>query len=278
MPHSPLPPMPAFEPGWVWLAGAGPGDPCLLTLLAHHALGEADCVVHDALVDDGVLKLTRPGAQLIHAGKRAAGRLPGNPTSLAGSSNSLDRERKSCGSRVVIPSSSDGAARRLSPLYAAGIPFRVIPGITAGIGGLSVAGIPATDRHTNHAITFITGRLAGGDIPDGLDWNALAAPGHALVIYMALARLASIADRLIAAGLASDTPVAVISRATTRHQKVIETTLANAAFDSRGLEAPAIVAIGAFVRLRAGLDWMGAMEGRILDADPLGTGTSREAV
>ena len=278
MPHSPLPPMPSFEAGWVWLAGAGPGDPCLLTLLAHHALGEADCIVHDALVDDGVLKLARPGAELIHAGKRGGRPSPGQPDI---SRRLIELARS--GKRVLRLKGGDpfvfgrGGEEALA-LVAAGIPFRVIPGVTAGIGGLSMAGIPATDRHTNHAITFVTGRLAGGDVPDGLDWTALAAPGHGLVIYMALARLGSIADRLIEAGLAGDTPVAVISRATTPHQKVIETTLANAAVDSRDLKAPAIVAIGAFVRLRAGLDWMGAMEGRILDADPLGTDTPRQAV
>ena len=278
MPRSPLPPMPAFESGWVWLAGAGPGDPCLLTLLAHHALGEADTIVHDALVDDGVLQLARPGAELIHAGKRGGRPSPGQPDI---SRRLIELARS--GKRVLRLKGGDpfvfgrGGEEALA-LVAAGIPFRVIPGITSGIGGLSSAGIPATDRHTNHAITFITGRLAGGDVPEGLDWTALAAPGHALVIYMALTRLAPITNRLIAAGLASDTPVAVISRATTAHQKVVETTLADAADDSRDLDAPAIVAIGAFVRMRAGLDWMGAMEGRILDADPLGTNTAREAV
>ena len=278
MPRSTLPPMPAFEAGWVWLAGAGPGDPCLLTLLAHHALGEADCIVHDALVDDSVLKLAHPGAQLIHAGKRGGRPSPGQ---LDISRRLIELARS--GKKILRLKGGDpfvfgrGGEEALA-LVAAGIPFRVIPGITAGIAGLTVAGIPATDRHTNHAITFITGRLAGGNIPDGLDWAALAAPDHALVIYMALTRLASIAERLIGAGLSSDTPVAIISKATTRDQRVVETTLAHAADDSHDLDAPAIVAIGSFVRLRAGLDWMGAMEGRILEADPLGADSLRQAI
>ncbi len=278
MPHSLLPPIPAFEPGWVWLAGAGPGDPCLLTLLAHHALGEADCVVHDALVDEGILKLVRPGAELIHAGKRGGKPSPGQPDI---SRRLIELARS--GKRVLRLKGGDpfvfgrGGEEALA-LVAAGIPFRVIPGITAGIGGLSYAGIPVTDRHTNHAVTFITGRLEGGTVPDGLDWSALAAPDHALVIYMALARLDAIADRLMRAGLAAETPVAVISRATTPHQKVIETNLANAAADAEGLDAPAIVAIGNFVRIRAGLDWLGAMDGRILDPAPLNSPASREAV
>ncbi len=269
MPRTLLPPMPAFEPGWVWLAGAGPGDPGLLTLLCHHALGEADCVVYDALVDSGVLDLVRPGAELIHAGKRGGRPSPGQPDI----SRRLVELARS-GRRVLRLKGGDpfvfgrGGEEALA-LVAAGIPFRVVPGITAGIGGLSHAGIPATDRHTNHAVTFITGRLAGGTVPDGVDWSALAAPGHGLVIYMALARLGAIAERLMAAGLAGATPVAIVSRATTPHQTVVETSLARAADDAGGLDAPAIVAIGSFVRLRAGLDWLGAMEGRRLDPAPL---------
>lgn len=277
MPRFLLPPMPTFEPGWVWLAGAGPGDPCLLTLLAHHALGEADCVVHDALVDDGVLKLVRPGAELIHAGKRGGKPSPGQPDI---SRRLIELARS--GKRVLRLKGGDpfvfgrGGEEALA-LVAADIPFRVVPGITAGIGGLTYAGIPATDRHTNHAITFITGRLAGGTIPDGLDWNALAAPDHGLVIYMALARLDAITERLMRAGLATDTPVAVISRAATRHQKVVETTLANVVADAVGLDAPAIVAVGNFVRLRTGLDWLGAIDGRTLDPAPLAPSADPEA-
>ena len=262
-----FPPLPPFEPGWVWLAGAGPGDAGLLTLLAHHALAQADCVVHDALVDDGVLALARPGAELVFAGKRGGRPSPGQPD-ISRRLVALARE----GRRVLRLKGGDpfvfgrGGEEALA-LVAAGIPFRVVPGITAGIGGLAYAGIPATDRRTNHAVTFFTGHVAGGDIPD---WRNLVSPDQGLVIYMALARLATIAERLVEAGLSPATPVAVISRAATRHQQVVETVLERAARDAGGLTPPAIVAVGAFVRLRAGLDWLGAMEGRLLDADPLG--------
>ncbi len=142
----------------------------------------------------------------------------------------------------------------------AGIPFRVVPGITAAIGGLAYAGIPATHRDINAAVTFITGHASDGEVPDGLDWAALARGAPVLVLYMALKHLDAIAQRLIAGGRPPDDPVAVVSRATTEGQRVLETTLARAAADvaTAAIEPPAIVAIGAAVKLRASLDWLGA--------------------
>jgi len=146
-------------------------------------------------------------------------------------------------------------------LAAAGIPFRIVPGITAGIGGLAYAGIPATHRDTNSAVAFVTGHASDGEVPDGLDWAALAKGAPVLVLYMALKHIEPIARRLIAGGRGADDPVAVVSKATTPQQRVLETTLARAAADiaASGIEPPAIVAIGAAVRLRAGLDWLGAL-------------------
>ncbi|MBT7648321.1 MAG: uroporphyrin-III methyltransferase, partial [Rhodospirillaceae bacterium] len=163
-------------------------------------------------------------------------------------------------------------------LVAAGVPFRVVPGITAGVGGLAYAGIPATHRETNHSVAFITGHMAGGEVPDGIDWAALASGGQALVIYMALKHLEAIAGFLVEGGLAPSTPVAVVSRAATKHQWVLETVLGDAAGDveASGIEAPAIVAVGEIVRMRAGLDWLGAIEGRTLDPDPLGQTSQRK--
>ena len=277
--NSRLPALPTFEPGWVWLVGAGPGDPGLLTLLAHHALGEADHVVHDALVDEGVLALARPGAELIHAGKRGGRPSPSQPD-ISGRLVALAR----AGGKVLRLKGGDpfvfgrGGEEALA-LVRAGVPFRVTPGITAGIGGLAYAGVPATHRDTNHAIAFVTGRMAGGASPDGVDWRALASGAKAIVIYMALRHLADIADELMAGGLAASTPVAIVSRATTRRQRVLETVLGVAAADARtsGVEAPAIVAVGDIVRLRTGLDWLGAMEGRPLDPDPLERDAARRA-
>jgi uroporphyrin-III C-methyltransferase len=162
-------------------------------------------------------------------------------------------------------------------LVAAGVPFRVVPGITAGVGALAYAGIPTTHRDTNAAVTFVTGHGAGGDLPDGLDWEALARGSPVLVVYMAVRHLPEIAARLAEAGRDPGTPVAIVSRGTLPGQRVVVTTLARAAHDAEaaGLEPPAVVAIGEVVRLRAALDWLGAAEGRTLEADPLGAHAPR---
>lgn len=272
-----LPALPTFEAGWVWLVGSGPGDPGLLTLLGAHALACADVIVYDALVEESILELAAPGAEMVFAGKRGGKPSPKQPD-ISARLVRLARE----GRRVLRLKGGDpfvfgrGGEEALT-LAAAGIPFRIVPGITAGIGGLAYAGIPATHRDTNHTVAFVTGHMAGGEVPDGIDWAALARGAQALVIYMALKHIEAITGHLIAGGLDAATPVAVVSRAATRHQKVLETTLGEAARDvvQSGIEAPAVVAIGQIVSLRAGLDWLGAMEGRLLDADPLGRNRER---
>ena len=264
--------LPAFEPGWVWLVGAGPGDPGLITLLAHHALGQADAVVYDALVDERVLAMAAPGSELIYAGKRGGKPSPKQPDI---SKRLIQLARQ--GQRVLRLKGGDplvfgrGGEEALA-LVAAGVPFRIVPGITAGVGGLAYAGIPTTHRDTNHTVTFVTGHAAGGDVPDTIDWAALAKGSGALVLYMALKHLDRISEQLMAGGLDAATPVAVVAHATTADQQVLETELGRVAADvaDRGIEAPAVIAIGEIVRLRAGLDWLGAIEGRVLDADPLG--------
>jgi uroporphyrin-III C-methyltransferase len=268
--------LPPFEPGWVWLVGAGPGDPALLTLAACHALSHADVVVYDALVEPQILKLARAGAALEHAGKRGGKPSPTQPDI----SRQLVAHARA-GKRVLRLKGGDpfvfgrGGEEALA-LVAAKVPFRIVPGITAGIGGLAYAGIPLTHRDTNQSVTFITGHGTTGDVPDGLDWAALARGAPLLVIYMALAHVGTIAARLLAAGRPPDEPVAVVSRATTPRQTVLETTLSAVEGDvnRHGIEPPAMVAIGHVVRLRAGLDWLGAIAGRTLDADPLGKNRS----
>ena len=265
-------PLPDLAPGWVWLVGAGPGDPGLLSLLAYHGLRQADVVVYDALVDARIVKLARPDAELEYAGKRGGRPSPTQPDISA----QLVRHAQA-GRRVLRLKGGDpfvfgrGGEEALA-LVAAGVPFRIVPGITSGIGGLAYAGIPVTHRDTNQVVTFVTGHGVTGDIPDGLDWPALARGSPALVFYMATKHLGAIADRLIAAGRSGDEPVAVVSRAATERQQVVETTLARAAADvaAAHLEPPALVAVGPIVRLRAGLDWLGAMAGRRLIANPLG--------
>ncbi len=252
--------LPEFVPGSVWLVGAGPGDPGLLSLLALHALQHADSVVYDALVDPRILALARPGAALDYAGKRGGKPSPQQPAI----SERLVRLARA-GRRVLRLKGGDpfvfgrGGEEALA-LVAACIPFRIVPGITAAIGGLAYAGIPATHRDINSAVTFITGHASDGELPDGLDWTALARGAPVLVLYMALKHLEPIAQRLIAAGRRPDEPVAVVSKATTPAQRVLETTLARAAADvaAAGIEPPAIVAIGEVVKLRASLDWLAA--------------------
>jgi uroporphyrin-III C-methyltransferase len=274
-----LPALPAFEPGWVWLVGAGPGDPGLLTLLALKALGEADVVVYDALVDRRSLDLARPGAALEFAGKRGGKPSPKQPD-ISQKLVRLARE----GKRVLRLKGGDpfvfgrGGEEALA-LVAAGVPFRIVPGISAGIGGLAYAGIPATHRDTNEAVTFVTGHNVAGDLPDGLDWPALARGAPVLVFYMALKHLAQIRDRLIAAGRPADEAVAVVSRAATEAQRVLVTRLAAMVEETEAaaMEPPALVVVGPVVRLRAGLDWQGALSGRVLEADPLGLHRKKEA-
>jgi uroporphyrin-III C-methyltransferase len=259
-----FPEFPSFEPGSVWLVGAGPGDPGLLSLLAFHALGEADDIVYDALVGEGILALA--GARAV---RHAAGKRGGKPSaSQADISEKLIALARS-GRKVLRLKGGDpfifgrGGEEALA-LAAAGVPFRLVPGITAAVAGLAYAGIPITDRRINSAVTFITGHEAGGGPPEGLDWPALAAGAPVLILYMALKHLAWMAARLMAAGLDGDTAVVLISKATTQEQKIVETHLAAAAADAQAaeLEAPAIVAIGDVVNLRAALDPSATLEAR----------------
>lgn len=271
--------MPELEPGWVWLTGAGPGDPGLLTLHALNGLRQADVIVHDALVDDRTLTLAGPDCEIIYAGKRGGKPSPRQPD-ISARLVKLARD----GKKVLRLKGGDpfifgrGGEEALA-LVAAGIPFRVIPGISAGIGGLAHAGIPLTHRETNSAVTFVTGHGASGDLPDGIDWPALAAGSPVLVIYMAIKHLGTIRRRLMEGGRFADEPVAVVSRASQPDERVLETTLGMCVEDvaAQKIEPPAIVVIGEVVRLRAGLDWVGALGGRILDADPLGTRRTRDA-
>lgn len=272
--------LPAFEPGWVWLVGAGPGDPGLLTLHAINALNQADVIVYDALVDETVLGLANPRAKLEYSGKRG-----GKPSPKQRDISARLVELARQGKRVLRLKGGDpfvfgrGGEEALA-LVDAGIPFRVVPGVTAGIGGLGYAGIPVTHRDVNHAVTFITGHMAGGDVPEHLDWPSIAKGSPVIVLYMALSHLPRIADLLIANGRAGHEPVALVRNATLKDQEVLETTLETAAADVErtGFKAPAIIVIGEVVRLREGLDWLGALEGRILKHDPLETRTTRDAV
>ena len=264
--------LPVFEPGWVWLVGAGPGDPGLLTLHAANALAQADVVVYDALVDKRVLHHARPGALVEYAGKRG-----GKPSPKQRDISLKLVALARAGSRVCRLKGGDplvfgrGGEEALA-LVEAGIPFRIVPGVSAGIGGLAYAGIPVTHRDVNHAVTFLTGHDQSGLTPSSIDWEGVARGAPVIVMYMALKHLEPIAASLIAAGRAPSEPTAIVANATTGAQQVLETNLGRAAADCavRAMEPPAIVVVGEVVRLRAALDWLGALAGRELIADPLG--------
>lgn len=267
--------LPVFEPGWVWLVGAGPGDPGLLTLHAANALAQADVVVYDALVDPGVLDHARPGADIRFAGKRG-----GRPSPKQRDISLKLVELARAGKRVCRLKGGDpfvfgrGGEEALA-LVEARIPFRVVPGVSAGIGGLAYAGIPVTHRDVNHVVTFLTGHDQTGLTPSSIDWEGVARGAPVIVMYMAMKHLGQIAAALIAAGRAPSEPAAIVVSATTGTQRVLETTLGRAAADVQEsvLEPPAIVVVGEVVRLRAALDWLGALTGRPLVADPLGSRT-----
>ncbi len=262
--------LPAFEPGWVWLTGAGPGDPGLVTLLGLHAVTEADAILYDALVNEAILTFARPTAQLLYAGKRG-GKASCKQSDISRTLVSLARK----GARVLRLKGGDpfvfgrGGEEALA-LARAGVPFRVVPGVTAGIGGLAYAGIPVTHRDTNHVVTFITGHAANGRLPD-LDWQAVSRGSPTLVFYMALAHADVIAKKLMEAGRDAREPAAIISSATTEGQSVCVTALGELGLVAQRSPAPAILVVGENVRLREGLDWLGQWMGeRVLSPDPLG--------
>jgi uroporphyrin-III C-methyltransferase len=243
-----------FEPGTVWLVGAGPGDPGLLTLHAFDALQRADVIVYDALVSEGVLALAAPTARREFAGKRG-----GRPSHSQRDITMRIIELARQGQRVLRLKGGDPfvfgrGGEEVKALAEAGVRFRVVPGITAGIGGLAYAGIPATSRETNQAVILVAGHPAV-DGEDRIRWEALASVGQPLVIYMGLSRLTEIAGRLIAGGMAPETELAVLIEATLPSQQTIETTLGAARdglYQGRAT-SPALVVIGAIVGLRRAL-------------------------
>lgn len=259
--------LPAFNPGWVWLAGAGPGDPGLVTMLGLHAIAEADFVLYDALVNEDLLSLARPAAKRIYVGKRG-GKASCKQTEISRTLVSLARN----GARVLRLKGGDpfvfgrGGEEALA-LARANVPFRVVPGVTAGIGGLAYAGIPVTHRDTNHVVTFVTGHGTDGKLPK-LDWAAVAKGSPTLVLYMALAHAGEIAEKLIAAGRDSTEPAAIVGSATTGGQSVSVTTLAQLGAAAGAASSPAIVVIGENVRLRESLDWLGALHSRTEPSPP----------
>ena len=247
---------PLMSPGSVWLCGAGPGDPGLLTLHALNALRQADVVVYDALVQPRILDWA-PQAQLEYAGKRG-----GKPSALQKDITLRLVELARQGKRVLRLKGGDPfvfgrGGEEAQVLVAHGVPIRIIPGITAGIGGLAYAGIPVTHREVNQSVTFVTGHDHTGQTPSALDWDGIARGSQMIVVYMGMKHVGEIAAKLIAAGRSAEEPAAVVVSASTPQQRVLDTTLGRMEADiaASGLAPPAILCIGEGVRMRHTLDW-----------------------
>ena len=248
---------PDFEPGWVWLVGAGPGAPGLMSLLCYHALQTCDVVVYDALVNPDILRWVKVGAELEYAGKRG-----GRPSHTQKDITLRLIELARSGKRVLRLKGGDPfmfgrGGEECQHLATSGIPFRIVPGITAGIGGLAYAGLPATHRDTNHSVIFLTGHDATGKMPANVNWPAIAKASPVIVMYMSVNHLGEIADALLAGGRAPDDPVTIVSNASMPHQQAVETTLqqAGAFVAANEPPTPAIVVVGRAADWRSLLDW-----------------------
>ncbi|MEJ6398762.1 uroporphyrinogen-III C-methyltransferase [Yoonia sp. 208BN28-4] len=270
---------PQLEPGWVWLCGAGPGDPGLLTLHAVNALRQANVVIYDALVQEAILEWA-PQAEHIYAGKRG-----GKPSAKQRDISLRLVDLARAGKRVLRLKGGDPfvfgrGGEEAQTLVQHGIPIRIIPGISAGIGGLAYAGIPVTHRDVNQSVTFVTGHDQSGNATGSLDWQAISKGSQVIVIYMGMKHIAHITRQLIDAGRSLSEPVAVVCTATTPEQQVLETTLGTIVDDiaTSGLEPPAIICVGQSVLMRQVLDWQGMAEGQApRDLDPLGRGRPAES-
>lgn len=249
--------MTTFHP--VYLVGAGPGDPDLLTVKAHRLLGAVDVVVYDKLVSDRILALVPEPTERIFAGKQASNHyMPQERT------NQLLVDLARAGKRVMRLKGGDpfvfgrGGEEALH-LARNGVPFEVVPGITSSAGCAAYAGIPLTHRDFAHGVRFVTGHTQG---PDGLslDWEGLADKDTTLVIYMGVTNIEEISRRLIAGGLAPETPAAAINEGTRAEQRVLTTTLAKipGAIATGDLSGPTLIVIGGVVSLASELAWFEA--------------------
>lgn len=241
--------------GKVYLVGAGPGDPELLTLKALRVLRRAEAVLHDDLVAPEILQLIPPTAQIYNVGKRC-----GKKKIQQGEINSLMVALAASGLLVVRLKGGDPlifgrAGEEIESLRGNNIPFEIVPGVTTALGAAAAARIPLTHRRASSALVLITAHLSnkgaprkGASQPDASDWSNFVASGATLVIYMPGQNYAEIKKKLTAAGLAAETPCAVISRATTKYQRTHRTTVLDL-HRTPQLAAPTLLVVGEVVAL-----------------------------
>ncbi len=243
--------------GEAWIVGAGPGDPDLITRRGLQLLQRADTVLHDRLIAPELLELARRDAEFICVGKQADG-----PSARQEDINQKLIELVQSGKRVCRLKGGDPfifgrGGEEVSALAKAGLPFQVVPGISAANGCAAALGIPLTHRGLSSAVTLITGHRADQLLNAATDaeWSRLAASGHTLVFYMGFGNLERICRKLIGHGLAATTPAAVVQNGTTRHQRVAHGNLENLVDKTMGMSSPAILIVGEVVSLADQLGW-----------------------
>ncbi|MEI6426827.1 MAG: uroporphyrinogen-III C-methyltransferase [Pseudanabaena sp. ELA607] len=238
--------------GKVYLVGAGPGDPGLMTIKGKALLETCDVVLYDALVSDEILAMINPAAELIHAGKRR-----GKHSMLQEEiSELLIAKARICSSVVRLkggdPFIFGRGGEEMSAIREAGIDVEVVPGITSGIAAPAYAGVPLTHRDYSSSVIFVTGHESIGKYRPQVNWSAIAHSAETIVVYMGLHYLAEITQQLQLAGLPSDTPVMLVRQGTRADQSELWGTLANivAQMQSSQFAPPAIAVIGNVVRFR----------------------------